>query len=390
MKHGFWGYYSDNFDWNKPPKIELIDKDNTFNVFKSAGLNDEKVKMLWDSGYVCMESSDIIIDRYYGGALNSYDSVTRLMPSQLNELFEKPKSRVWIKSASSLSDVYKIIDEAQKHCTKKLLFRGQRQHYFINRPVNNPNYTIAGLGEVSMLSSFWRRVFSKTKTSFIDFETLTLHEWSRIFYTAYDLEEIRLRQQKAIDNGEWLYSMQDMADSDDPLLSEFGNHRLDLTMGMNFNLADTLSTLLQHYGLLSTVIDLTTSPDIALFFATHKYSQENGRSNYSFVGTNNGQSVLYLIRNNNNEMVHHAADRVLNKIPPERPKRQHCVISRSSPYAVNLPAFFLEGIINLNFVLNETDLSNSTSYLFPSEQEDHFLKAIRQGLSSPDKVSYFN
>lgn len=334
---GYWNYYSDNFNWNESSSLKLIDKNDTLSVFRENGFDEEATTKLWKSGYVYIDGFDIVIDRYYGGAISSYDMVSRIMPSQLSELFEAPKSRAWVKTASSLDEVREIVSDTQSRMSQPIRFRGQRQNYFIDRPVNNPNFTIDGLGEISILSSFWRKVFSNCKESFIDFKTLTLHEWSKIFYTAYDLKEVERRQRMAIDNGDWIYSMQDMADSDDPLLSEFGNHRLDLSMGMNVNLADTLSTLLQHYGLLSTVIDLTSSLEVALFFATHKYTSNNGLSSYDFVGTNNGRSVLYLIRGSKQEMITHEHDRVLNKIPPERPRRQHCVISRSSPLAVNLP-----------------------------------------------------
>jgi hypothetical protein len=387
---GYWKYYSENFDWNGSSKNDLVDKKKTLEVFKRSGLDEEKSNKLWNSGYFCTKYSDVVIDRYYGGAINSYDMVSRFMPSQLkDDLFSPPKSSVWVKSAYSLEEVYRIIKDTESKSSRPLMFRGQRQNYFIDREVNNPYFTIDGLGEISILSSFWRKVFSKSKRSFLNFNTLSLFEWSKIFDTAYDLDEIEKRQRLAKENGEWMYSMQDMADSDDPMLKEFGNHRLDLSMGMNYNLADTLSTLLQHYGLLSTVIDLTTSPDVALFFATHKYSCDMGLSNYEFIGTNNGQSILYLIRENKNEMVNHSEDRVLAKIPPERPKCQHCVISRSSPYAVNLPAFFLEGVINLKFDFSENESPKTMRDLFPTENEDKFLKAIRQGSLFPDKISYF-
>jgi len=386
---GYWNYYSKDFNWNETPSFNLLDKQHTLNTFKDAGISEIEANKLWDSGYVCPKRFNIVIDRYYGGAISSCDMTTRIMPSQIKELFSPPKSMVWVKSASSLDDLHRIIEAAQSENSKPLMFRGQRKNYFIDREINNPYYTIEGLGEISILSSFWRKVFSITNSSFLDFQTLTLDEWSTIFFTAFDLKEIEKRHKAKLKDGEHMYSMQDMADSDDPLLSEFGNYRLDLAMGMNYNLADTLSTLLQHYGLLSTVIDLTSSLDVALFFATHKYSCDEGLSNYEFVGTNNGKSVLYLIRSNEREMVSHTHDTILDKLPPERPIRQHCVISRSSPLAVNLPAFFLEGIINLDFELKEEDSPKNTEELFPNEKEDKFLKAIRQGLSQADKVSDF-
>ncbi len=165
----------------------------------------------------------------------------------------------------------------------------------MQRAINNPYFTIPGVGEIALLPTFWRKAYSINKRFFSDFQPLSLWEWSKIFYSAYDLQEIEKRQRAAIDNGEWTYSAQDMADSIDPMLREFGNHRLDLTMGKDFSLVDTLSTLLQHYGLLSTVLDLTSSLEVALFFATHQYIKDNGDS-YKFIGTNNGKAVIYLIR----------------------------------------------------------------------------------------------
>jgi FRG domain len=387
---GYWKYYSNNFDWSKNVGDQIEYHQHTIEVFKSAGLSDDEADQLWESGYVCIKGCNLIIDRYYGGFLNSPDMVSRFDSSQLRDLFDKPKrSADWIKSASSLDEVRRIVEETQSKSSKPIIFRGQRQNYFIDRKINNPNFTIEDLGEISILSSFWRKVCDKKKNLFPEFEALGLFEWSKIFYTACDLEEIEKRQQLAIDSGEWLYSMQDMADSDDQVLSGFGNHRLDLSMGHDYNLTITLATLLQHYGLLSTVIDLTSSLDVAIFFATHKYGCNNGLSSYDFVGTNKGNSVIYLIRQNEREMVTHENDRVLDRIPPERPQRQHCIVSGSSSLAVNLPAFFLEGIINLNFNLDESESPKKMKELFPNEDDDKFLAALRKGITYPNRVTYF-
>jgi len=386
----YWKYYSNQFNWNENPRFKLVDREHTLKIFKAAGFNSSDAERLWSSGYVCIEGfDDIVIDRFYGGAIRSYDMVSRFAPSQIGELFEEPKSRVWIKKASSLEQLREMVAEAQSAHVNPVRFRGQRKNYFIEREINNPNFTIKGVGEVSILSSFWREAFAKAPNSFLDFETLTLLEWSKVFYSAYDLKEIERRHQLAIANGEWMYSMQDMADSDDPMLSEFGNHRLDLAMGKDFNLADNFSTLLQHYGLLSTVIDLTSSLDVALFFATHQYIQNNGRSTYNYIGSNNGKAVIYLIKDSRQEMLVHENDRVLNKLPPERPKRQHCVISRSSALAINLPAFFLEGIIQLDFEINNYESQKKIMEFFPSEDKDKFLAALKKGLRYPNMVTNF-
>lgn len=389
FNYGHWQYYSDTFDWNEEPRMPLAEKALSIDAFKRNGLTDTQANDLFDSGYFCYEDTEIIIDRYYGGALLSRDMVSRFGYDEIQNLFAKPCSQVWSKSASSLTEMYKIIDEAQQWATRPLLFRGQSQHYFIDRKINNPNFTIEGLGEISFLSSFWRKVLANNKNAYLDFHSLELLEWSKVFYSTFDIADIERRHQQALDNGEHMYSMQDMADSDDPVLSEFGHYRLDLVKGMNHYLADLLATMLQHYGLYSPVIDLTTSPDVALFFATHKYAVENGLSRYTFNGTNNGKAVLYLLRDGRGEFVPYKDDPFLKNLPPERPVRQHCVVSRSNAYCVNLPGLFLEGIINLDFTLNESESPKTQANLFPGEQDDKFLRALRRHLLNPEKVSFF-
>jgi FRG domain len=389
--HGYWKYYSDAFDWNESSFLQPLDDFHTKEIFKSAGLSGTQANELMASGYVCLPDGDVVIDRFYGGALASGDGVSRFHPDDLQELFSEPRSRIWVKRAHSLKELHQIVNETQSRSRKPILFRGQRNNYSVKRTINNPNFTIPGVGEVSLLSSFWRKAYALNRNCFCDFHSLSLFEWSKIFYSAYDLKEIEMRHKAAIDNGEWMYLMQDMADSDDPLLSEFGNHRLDLAMGMNANLADTLSTLLQHYGLISTVIDLTSSLDVALFFATHQYVRHNGRDRYNFVGTNNGKAVLYLIQNNQNEMVvHDAAERVLSKLTPERPLKQHCVISRSSAFSINLPTFFLLGIVYLDFPIDGGDSKSMVASYFPNTNEDKFLEALKSGALHPEHITDFS
>ena len=61
-----------------------------------------------------------------------------------------------------------------------------------------------------------------------------------------------------------------------------------------------LQTLLQHYGLLSPLLDLTTDLDVALFFASHKFGTDpaTGFPKITSVGTNNRKALLYVLREN--------------------------------------------------------------------------------------------
>lgn len=87
--------------------------------------------------------------------------------------------------------------------------------------------------------------------------------------------------------------MSDMEDCSDELLSEFGRFRKDLALGLNFNLATTMITLLQRYALMSLVLDLTESLNIALFlrhnvrFSSSKWLvlERNSYSGKSFMLT---------------------------------------------------------------------------------------------------------
>lgn len=88
-------------------------------------------------------------------------------------------------------------------------------------------------------------------------------------------------------------------------------------------------------------------------------------------------------------MHEHAHERVLNKLKPLRPIRQSCVICRSSPFALNLAADFLVGIIKMSFD-DAKPGKYSTSYLFPDQSEDNFLAALKKKLLHPEYVMDFS
>ncbi len=181
-----------------------------------------------------------------------------------------------------------------------------------------------------------------------------------------------------------------LEDSADSVLSKLGRLQLDITMGMDFNLATPLHTLLQHYGLLSPVLDLTSDLDVALFFATHRYTPGSGSElcSYANVGTNGRSSVIYVLRENQTEMEVHGRERILEDLDPLRPKRQSCVVCRSGPDAMNLAADYLYGIIALDF-----DDAPPSKYgvpeLFPDIDSDRFLRALTKTVRLPEHVTVF-
>lgn len=388
----YWKYYHENYNWSNRDTLLDPDFEFTIDVLKNNGVSEEDAIRLFKSGYVCIRPFEVLIDRYYGGALCSIDLCTRFAPNQANELlYPTPKSHVNVKNVQSLNELYSFVETYSSSPNKRLIFRGQTQNHLINREISNPYLTIPSYGEVSLLPSIWRKMLREKPNSFASFTSLSLLEWSTVFYAAFDIKEIERRHKALNENGEFIYTMSEMEECSDEMLREFGKFRLDLSMGMDYNLASTLTTLLQHYGLLSPVLDLTTSLDVALFFATHKYSSNDSISEYKFIGTNQGQSVIYLLEFAKGEMEQHdERNEFLKYLEPQRPNKQKCVICNTGQYSINLPAFYLKAIIILNFDMSENERILKTEDLFPNKANDKFLKALHQNLYKREFVTLFD
>jgi len=156
-------------------------------------------------------------------------------------------------------------------------------------------------------------------------------------------------------------------------------------------LAVLLSTLIQHYGLDSPVLDLTDSLDVALFFATHQFGKTGSRHHYEWVGTNNRKAVIYVLRQDSREMQpYQSHERVVRQLNPLRPKRQRCIVSRSGPYALNLPAYFVKGVILMDFDGAMPNGIPAPEYLFPSDAEDFCLRALKSNPFAGNHLTDFH
>jgi hypothetical protein len=376
----YWRYYNDDYSWDDSGELFRPDFVLSSKKLQETGLSADEAKSYVESGFIYVEVSNTIIDRYYGGAITSIDWRTRfrLRDFSLTDPKIKQKSHVVVRRAKSWHDVREIVETfAAKSPHRRLLFRGQTQGYTVSRKVHNPHFVVDGIGEISLIPSVWRRMLSRRPDSYVSFYNLSLEEWSAILLSAFDVKDIEKRRQALLNQGEQIFTKRDMADCSDPILSEFSHFQMDVAAGLQFYLADLLATLLQHYGLDSCVLDLTTSLEVAMFFATHRFVQKPSGCAYKHVGTNDRRSVLYVLREDVREMQSYESDdRVIKKLFPLRPMRQACVISKSGPYALNLPADFLIGVIQLDFesITNESNLS--VDYLFPGLAEDAFARAL--------------
>ena len=95
-----------------------------------------------------------------------------------------------------------------------------------------------------------------------------------------------------------------------------------------------------------------------------------------------------MLRENPTEMQEHQHHRVLQRLKPERPLRQSCVVSLGGLDALNLPLEFLFGVILLEF--DDMPRSKYTlKDLFPSSNDDRFLSGLLQHLQFPENVTKF-
>jgi|GEM_PF-1105647 len=375
----YWSYYEEDFEWPDHRLYRSADPKQTLTVLQEAGMMETDAIQYVKSGYVYCKISGTIIDRYYGGALMSRDPRCRWTPEEFCEKSWRPQNGVKVFDARSWTEVRDLVEEQRKMVAspRRIFLRGQIMNYTLDRPVPNPSYVVQGIGEISLMPNIWRKMLSKRSDSLHEFEPPPSILWSAILNRFFDAKDIERRRLDLVERGEWINSFQDMEDCEDEVLRNYGKLQLDLAYGSHVNLASTMVTLLQHYGLLSPVLDLTTEFEVARFFATHKLQRTDDRWHYDFVGTNEGQAVIYVVKENPREMVEHqSAEAVIKMFDALRPQRQGCVISMSSSFALNLPAEFVVALIRLDFKDDEGPVLD-TKTLFPGADEDRFLKALQ-------------
>ena len=387
----YWQYYNPEYSWEDDDSLvdAIAPPELSQDEFLSNGFSMPETEALLASSYIAVFG--VVIDRYYGGLLRSTDNRTRFRLRDFATEFRAGSSQVQVYRAQSVADLRRCAERWQSSLSHRLLFRGQLASYSVNRPRPNPFFQVKGYGEVSLLPSLWRRMIAKRPTARQSFRNLYTAEWLRILQSIFDVAEIDRRIKSGNASGEWIHSCQDLEDSDDPVLSRFGQLQLDLTMGQDFNLATPLQTLLQHYGLLSPVLDLTSDLDVALFFATHRYQAGSAHKlcSYDNVGTNGRSSVIYVLRENETEMQVNGRECVVEELDPLRPKRQSCVVCRSGADALNLAADFLYGIIALDFD-QVPPMKHGVNDLFPGVNSDRFLRALKANVRFPEYVTEFS
>lgn len=131
------------------------------------------------------------------------------------------------------------------------------------------------------------------------------------------------------------------------------------------------SFFLQHYGLPSPVLDITHSLDVALFFAQNKIVENK----YQKVSCTE-RPVLYLMLLDEKVDLFMASSDICRDHKLLRPLRQECgFIAGASMLNRNYYSKFISVKIYLDEFI-EYSPNITPDYLFPSEEEDPFLKKL--------------
>ena len=145
---------------------------------------------------------------YYGGPLLSTDGRTRFEPRDFKRVVEETNVNPVpfpLFGANSLGEVRDFVKDIQRQYSPQMLaYRGQQNHYKLNRKVSNPFFDHPDLGETSLLPSVWRYLVENAPQQFSQFEGLSVLEWSSILYQLWPLEEIKKREEALAIAGEYL------------------------------------------------------------------------------------------------------------------------------------------------------------------------------------------
>jgi len=390
MKYNYHSYFESDLVFDDDQSLAADEHIRvSHEKFCEIGFSDSEARNLVASGYDVMLDR-IVIDRYYGGPLTICDLRTRFPAEQFKAAFGSQPNKLPVHVVTSITELFALIEELEGKFHRRLLFRGQTSHHTISRAIPNPTFVSATLGETSLLPSVWRRVLKKRSNVWHEFRDLKMFEWSTIIYHLFNMQSVHEQEQAA----GFMYGISDLDDipNDQALnpIRDFHMHRQAFLSEYGMGGSAAFLTLLQHYGLYSPVLDLTTDPEVALFFSTHKFARHGTTCSYTFNGTNDRQAIIYVLYQDRHETLQYEHTRMLEKLDPQRPKRQSCVVMPTNECAMNLAGDFLIAAIKLDFDMTAPGRF-TVNELFPSDKDDLMFAALKSqthGLMRADLTDF--
>ena len=141
-----------------------------------------------------------------------------------------------------------------------------------------------------------------------------------------------------------------------------------------------IAIISQHYGFHTYGLDITFDPKVAAFFSTHRFEwQTNGKADYFPIKEGEHNGVIYCFYFRAPQIT--STRDIIKSIPafdyinPIRPIRQSCALPFFLPDRFNEANQFIWQIFKLHPEFDMNDLP-SKKFLFPSQKEDEFYKAI--------------
>ena len=143
----------------------------------------------------------------------------------------------------------------------------------------------------------------------------------------------------------------------------------------------TKSLFLQHYGLPTNILDITSDIDVALFFA-----QMSVEANQYLPSKHDHAYIYIFLLDPKKDMMLNSSE-LLKKTKLLRPVRQKCgLLYGSSMINRNHYSRYISVKIKLT---KKIEMNYSTSDLFPDETEDLFLKFIKEAAAENKDLNTF-
>lgn len=333
---------------------------------KGEGIEEDLIEDMVESGYICFNQS--IYDTYYGFKSSFLSSITleQIKFYQENRkhrrIFPSPDKIFTVKNFREIDDILGNIK--LKH--KNIVYRGATNLYTFKRPFPSPYFSDGNGCEISLVSSYFRK-FSQDymerieKESVISFLRPFLHN---VYYEQFN--DLWLQ----FSNGK--ISHEDFYDQAETFRDGLWSNYISNT---------DASTVEQHYGIDSRMLDVTFDIKIALFFAFNNLVKiESSYYDYVEIGKKEyTNAVVFVLRPHTDlqDIIEWKYDDIeVNGHKCIRPIRQQCTSLSSSIDAINEAASEIIAIIRFSeeFVL-PSDMPEK-SYLFPSPKEDPFFEAL--------------
>ena len=300
------------------------------------------------------------------GALAGRFLFDNILPAEVDPLKRSMTPEIHVGSEAELTELVREINKsAEKVPEVKLWFRGQNKDYL------TPNR------------------LELAKVGVVPYSNIIESDFTPSIYRKYDayLENIEYFESFILELAEWVYCAEKLAVSN-------GEVNVDVsTKGVAAVTSEGITSyqrglLLQQYGAPSAYLDITKSPEIATWFATHSFTNnEEGKMRYQNYNWNGSAPeswptlfVFPLIKGLHTYL---DLESILSNSGALRPVRQQCgLLGGAGNLARNYCARYLSLKIRLKPGFK---LSNpvAASELFPSDSEDSALRFLKeQGLDN--------